>query len=112
MKVEELEKTLKEKGFSEESLDSGINYTKPVGHILLICYVEPGMVVEFIAQYRWKNNDVKGTHNISVAELRNTKDSIATLFRKTKQNMPQHIGEYVDTHESVDKVICDLFGEC
>lgn len=109
MKLQELESILIEKGFEEEKLDSGYNYTKKVGHILLICYVEPDIEVEFIAIYRWNNNDVKGTHNLSLNELDRSKDSVETLFRKTKNNMPQQIGNFTDTHREVEEALRDLF---
>lgn len=109
MKTQELENYLKEKGFNEEKLDTGCNYTKTIGHIELTSYVEPDVEVEFVAVYRWKNNDVKGTYNVSMKQLQLDKESIASLFRKTKNNMPQRIGERVDTHEELENAIRATF---
>ena len=110
MKIHDLSVLLKEKGFKEEKLDSGMNYTRTIGHIELICYIEPGIEVEFISIYRWNNNDVKGTYNISMQELNNSNEKAATFFRKTKNNLPECIGEKVDTHIELDKVIEETFG--
>jgi len=109
MKTQELESYLKEKGFTEGSLDSGCNYIYDAGHIELICYVETGIEVEFLTIYRWNNNDVKGTYNIPVAELERTKDSVETMFRKTKNNLPQRIGETIDTHQAAEEVFEKVF---
>lgn len=109
MKVQELSDILKASGFNEESLDSGYNYTKKTGHISLDCYIEPHMGIEFISIYHWNNNDVKGTYNISVEELSRSKDNVEELFRKTKGNLPQHIGEFIDTHELLEKAIEHIF---
>jgi len=109
MKVQELSDILKTSGFTQETLDSGYNYTKKVGHISLDCYIEPKMGVEFVSIYHWNNNDVKGTHNISIEELRRSKDNVEELFRKTKSNMPQQIGKFIDTHELLEKAIEHIF---
>ena len=109
MKVQELSDILKSNDFNMETLDSGYNYTKKVGHISLNCYIEPNMGVEFISIYHWNNNDVKGTYNISIEDLSRSKDNIEALFRKTKNNMPQHIGEFIDTHELLEKAIEHVF---
>lgn len=109
MKIKELEKILKEKGFEEEKLDSGHNFIKTLGHISFICYVEPDIEVEFITIYQWDNNDVKGTYNLSLNELNRNEDSVETLFRKTKNNMPQRIGEFTDTHKEVEEALQAIF---
>lgn len=105
MKVQELEKALRKSEFNEDKLDSGCNYIRKVGHIIFICYVEPDIEVEFIIIYQWDNNDVKGTYNISIKELSRSNDSIETYFRKAKKEMPQYIGEFIDTHEEIEKAI-------
>ncbi|MDR2954671.1 MAG: hypothetical protein LBV43_06290 [Prevotella sp.] len=109
MNIRELESFLKEKGFVEEKQDSGIIYKIEKDHVELICYIEPGIEVEFISRYRWKNNEVKGTHNISEDELLHVRDSVKVLFKKTKNNLPQYIGEKTDTHNEVEKVIDRIF---
>jgi len=109
MKSQELSDILKEKGFTEELLDSGLNYTKISGHIELICYIEPRIEVEFISIYRWRNNDVKGTFNISMSELDKSHEKVINFFRKTKNNLPECIGEKVDTHIEVEKVLRETF---
>ncbi len=108
MKTRELEKLLIEKGFNEGRLDTGCNYTYETEHLKLICYVETDIEAEFITIYHWKNNDVKGTYNITVDELKGYNGSIAGLFRKTKLNLPQFIGETIDTHEELEKVLNDI----
>lgn len=110
MESQELMQILKQHGFEENKLDTGCNYTHSSGHIELICYIETGVEVQFVSIYRWKNNDVKGTHNISIAGLKLDKESVATLFRKTKANMPQYIGVTIDTHVELEKAIDDIFG--
>lgn len=105
MNIQELENLLKDKGFEEKKQDTGMEYTLTDGHVKLICYVEPGVEVEFISLYRWKNNEVKGTYNLSVKDMEWTKDSVQTMFRKTKNNIPQHIGETIDVHEEVERVV-------
>jgi len=109
MEIQELERILKERGFEAEKLDSGYNYTNSIEHISLICYIEPDIEVEFITIYQWNNNEVKGTHNLSMKELNQSQDSVETLFRKTKNNMPQHIGEFTDTHKEVENAILKIF---
>lgn len=109
MKTNELAEFLIQKGFTEEQLDSGCNYTYRTEHIKLICYIEPGIDIQFVTIYHWNNNDVKGTYDISVDKLRVDSDSIATLFRKTKNNLPQRIGEKVDTHVEAEKVFHQIF---
>lgn len=109
MNTTELESTLNQKGFKEEKQDTGVKYTYADDHIELICYIEPDVEVEFISIYRWNRNDVKGTHNLSIEELKRTKDSISTLFKKTKNNIPEHIGETINVHKEVDSVINKVF---
>lgn len=109
MKVEELKSTLKEKGFKEEEQDTGMKYSFESGKVELICYIEPEVEVEFISLYRWDNNEVKGTHNLSINELAQTKDSVKTLLRKTKNNIPEYIGEKINVHAELDDVINKLF---
>lgn len=110
MKTQELAEILIQHGFIEEALDSGCNYTQTFGHIELICYIEPGIDIQFITLYSWNNNDVKGTYNISIDKLRIDSDSVATMFRKTKASLPQYIGEKVDTHIETEKAIEEAFG--
>lgn len=105
MKVQALEKALRKSGFNEDKLDSGCNYIKTVGHIIFMCYVEPDIEVEFIIVYQWDNNDVKGTYNMSLKELSMSNESLETYFRKAKKNIPQYIGEFIDTHEEIEKAI-------
>lgn len=109
MNIQELKNLLKEKGFKEENQDTGIKYTFTNGNVELICYVEPNVEIEFISLYKWDNNEVKGTHNISASNFAYTKDSVPTLFRKTKNNMPRQIGEKIDAHSEIDKAIDLLF---
>lgn len=109
MKTQELAEFLVQKGFTEEPLDSGCNYTYRKDHIKLICYIEPGIDIQFVTIYKWNNNDVKGTYDISIDKLRIDSDSVATMFRKTKGNLPQRIGEKVDTHEEAEKVFEEIF---
>ncbi len=71
--------------------------------------MEPGIEVEFVSIYRWNDNDVKGTYNILTDHLVGYKGDVATLFRKTKENLPQYIGETIDTHAELEKVIRDVF---
>lgn len=110
MTTNELEEILKSKGFKEERLDSGCNYTKTVGAIELICYVEPDIEVEFIALYQWENNEVKGAYNISVEQLKHEEEPVDMFFRKVKKNLPRYIGESIDTHTEVEKAIRSIFG--
>jgi len=109
MKTRELEEYLKEKGFKEDPLDTGCNYKYSTDHIELICYVETGIDIQFIAIYKWKNNDVKGTFNMTTDELKFTDLPVASIFRKTKNNMPQRIGDSIDTHKELEKVIQEIF---
>jgi len=111
MKSKELGLLLKEKGFKEEKLDSGINYSKRVGHVELICYIEPNVEIEFISIYRWDNNDLKGSYNISLLELDSNRDSVVTFFKKTKRDMPQYIGLTVNVHSEIDTAIENTFDE-
>ncbi|GEM_PF-1505480 len=109
MKSQELAQILIDNGFLEESMDTGCNYSKTAGPIKLICYIEPVIDVQFVSIYSWKNNDVKGTHNVSMTELNMGKDSVVTMFRKTKNNLPQFIGEKIDTHIELEKAIDEIF---
>lgn len=109
MKTQELAEILEEKGFRKDKQNSGYNYTLCIDHIDLICYIEPEVSVEFVSVYKWSNNKVKGTYSLSVKELAMTKDSIPTLFRKTKENMPREIGLEVDSHLELEKVIDKVF---
>lgn len=109
MKTQELIETLEERAFDEKKKDSGIYFSKTMGHIKLICYIEPNVEAEFISLYRWDNNDVKGTYNISIRDLGYTKDTVADLFKKTKEQLPQQIGLCVDTHAEIDRVIEYIF---
>lgn len=109
MKIQELTNLLTEKEFKEEKQDTGVEYTLVDGNVKLICYVEPNVEIEFISLYRWNNNQVKGTHNISTQDFSFTKDTIPTLFRKTKNNMPKQIGESINTHKEIDALIDRLF---
>jgi len=108
MNLEELKTTLTEKGFEEQEQDTGIQFTLTDGHIELTCYIEPAVEVEFISLYRWKNNDVKGTYNVTAKELPLTKDTVLTMFRKTKNNMPEYVGE-TNVHTEVDAVLEKIF---
>jgi len=110
MKMQELAAALKGRGFEEDKLDSGCNYTKKSGHIELICYLEPEVDVEFVIYYRWSNNDVKGTYNVPLTELNFGHESIISYFRKAKDSMPLYIGNTVDVHEEVENVIERTFG--
>jgi len=109
MKVQEIIQMLEEKGFNHKEKDSGLHFSKTIEPIKLICYIEPDVEVQFITYYRWNNNDVKGTYNISVRELSYTKSSLPELFKMTKENLPQQVGCCVDTHAEVDKVIDAIF---
>lgn len=109
MDIQELEKTLKERGFQEEKQDTGMKYTVSDDHIQFICYIEPNIEVQFISLYKWQRNEVKGTHNITIDELKRTKDSVTTLFKKTKNNMPEFVGENSNTHKEIDAAIENLF---
>ena len=109
MNIEELRKDLIEKGFKEELQDTGIKYSISDNHIELICYIEPGVEVEFISFYRWNRNDVKGTYNLSVDDIKRTKDTPRTLFKKTKNNIPEHIGENINVHKEIDEFMDNLF---
>jgi hypothetical protein len=109
MKVQELSQTLRDKGFSEEKQDTGFIYKKKEKHIELICYIEPGIDIDFITLYKWKNNDVKGQHTIPVNDFERSKDSVSTTFKKTLDNMPEYIGDTVNTHHEVRKMIEDIF---
>lgn len=110
MRIQELTEALKAAGFQEEPLDSGYNYTKNVDHISLICYIEPEMDIEFISIYHWNNNDVKGTFNITMKAFSRSQDSVETFFRNTKRDLPQFIGQFVDTHDQLENVIEKIFG--
>jgi len=110
MKTEDIERILKEKGFQGEKLDSGYSHTIENGPIKLICYVEPGMEVEFVSIYSWNDNDVKGTYNIPINKLLGYNGTLADLFRKTKNNLPQRIGVSIDTHVELEKAIETIFG--
>lgn len=105
MTSEELSKILKSCGFKEEQSGTGSNFEKTIGHVVLICYIEPGMQVDFISLYKWNNNDVKGTHNVSVKELEQNKETVSTLFKKTLSDMPEYIGDTVNAHEEVRTAI-------
>lgn len=109
MNIQDIKELLKEKGFKEEKQDTGVKYSFTDGDVELIAYIEPDIEIEFISLYRWQHNEVKGAQNISVSDLSRTKDSVATLFKKTKNNLPQHIGEKIDTHTEIDRVIDNLF---
>lgn len=109
MKTQEIIEILEEKGFNQKEKDSGIYFSKTMGHIKLICYIEPDVEVEFISLYRWKNNDVKGTYNISVHNLLYTKETVPEMFRKTKENLPQRIGDCADTHKELEETIEYIF---
>lgn len=109
MEVEYLKDILLLKGFCGEKMDSGYNHTLDKGHIKLICYVEPGIEVEFVSIYRWNDNDVKGTYTISTDHLLRYTGDVASLFWKTKENLPQYIGTTIDTHDELDKVIREVF---
>jgi len=109
MNAIELEELLKAYGFKEEQQDTGCGYTRTVGPIELICYVEPGIDIMFTTIYSWDNNDVKGDYNISMKELRYDKDSLVTMFRKTRNNLPQYIGDKTDTHAELEKALTVVF---
>jgi len=109
MSTQELHDILIRAGFKEEKLDSGLNYSKRINHIELICYVEPNINIAFMSIYKWNNNDVKGTHNLSMTEFGRNRDSISSDFKKTLDNMPEFIGEKINVHQEVRKVIDDTF---
>lgn len=109
MNIQELKNLLKEKGFKEESQDTGVKYSLTDHNVELVCYIEPNIEIEFISLYKWDQNDVKGTYNISVRDFTITKDSVLTLFRKTKNNMPKQIGEAINVHTEIDKVLERIF---
>jgi len=110
MNIEQLDKLLIEKGFDKEKLDTGYNYTKNVGHIGLTCYIEPNIEVAFITVYHWDDNEVKGTYNIALKDLKLRDGLISVFFENTLKNMPEHIGSTINTHREVKNVIKDIFG--
>jgi len=107
MNIQTIESTLREKGFKEEKIDTGIMYSLTKENVELLCYIEPDVEVEFVTLYKWKNNDVKGTYNITMNELRFTKDTLAAMFKKTKNNMPRQIGDTINVHAVVDRAISE-----
>ncbi len=109
MREQDIEEMLRLKGFCEEKRDSGYHLAMEKGPIKLICYIEPGIEVEFVSIYSWSNNDVKGTYTIPVRQLAGFTEPIASLFRRTKNNLPQWIGLTTDTHEELKKVIKEVF---
>lgn len=109
MNAIELEGLLVAYGFKEMRQDTGCGYTRTVGPVELICYVEPGIDIVFTTIFSWDDNDVKGDYNVSVKELKNDKDSLVTMFRKTKNNLPQYIGEDIDTHKELEAALRVVF---
>ncbi len=109
MNIEELMDLLNQKNFEEEEQDTGMEYTYKKNNIELICYIEPQVEVQFISFYRWDNNEVKGTYNISIDELKFTKDSVISFFKRTKNNLPVQIGDSINVHSEVDKAIEEIF---
>lgn len=109
MNTQELHDILIKAGFKEEKLDSGLNYSKTVDHVELICYVEPNVNIAFMAIYKWNDNDVKGTYNLSMMELNRNKDSISSIFKRTLSNMPEYIGDKVNVHEEIGRIINNTF---
>lgn len=109
MNTQKLNDILIKAGFRKEKLDSGFNYSKKVNHIELICYVEPNINIAFMSIYRWNDNDVKGTYNLSMTGFDRDKDSISSVFKKTLDNMPEFIGENINVHQEVKTVIDDTF---
>ena len=109
MKIIELKGILKNKGFSEEEFDTGMNYTKTIGHVTLICYIEPNIDVAFISIYKWNRNDLKGTYNVPLMMLRNIETDIPTFFERTISDIPQYVGEKTDVHAEIRNVIQEIF---
>ncbi len=108
MKIDQLKETLLNKGFDEEKLDTGFNFTKTVKNVQLICYIEPNINVSFITVYSWDNNDVKGTYDLTMKELGRVEPSAISFFRKTLDNMPKFVGEK-NIHTEVEEVISETF---
>ena len=48
MKIDQMKETLLNKGFDEEKLDTGFNFTKTIKNVQLICYIGPNINVSFI----------------------------------------------------------------
>lgn len=93
MKIQELEDTLIEKGFSETKLDTGINYSKKINNIELVCYIEPEIEIQFSTTYKWNDNEIKGAYDISITELNYGGHSPSSLFMSTLNKMPHYVGE-------------------
>lgn len=112
MNIQELKELLLEKGFREEKVDTGFNYTQTVGHVELTCYIEPNIDIAFIAVYKWNDNDVKGTHNVSMYELARSIFSVSSAFKHTTDRMPRYIGlppEGIDLHAAIINTIDEIF---
>lgn len=109
MKIIELKGILKKKGFVEEKFDTGINYTKSIDHVTLICYIEPDIDVAFISVYKWKNNDLKGTYNVPVNRLNHLENEITTFFERTIDDIPHCVGEKTDVHVEIQHAIQEAF---
>lgn len=109
MKLEELQETLSNKGFEEEKQDTGIRYIKTSGNLDFICYIEPGIEIEFISIYNWNDNNVKGTFNLSVKEMNTYDRTVASLFMRTKNNIPEYIGEKINVHSEINNAVNNIF---
>jgi len=107
MKIQDLKDLLIERGFKEEKLDTGINYSKTIDHIELICYIEPGINVSFICLYKWNDNEIKGTYDLPINQLGSGSVTLSALFERAVKDMPRYIGENIDVHAEMERVIDD-----
>lgn len=114
MKTQDLKELLLEKGFEEEKQDTGYNYTKTVGRVKLVCYIEPNIDVAFITTYHWNSNEIKGTNSISQKEMMFKNFKVSSLFKETLNNMPQYIGDPqngINVHREIRNTIDTIFQE-
>ncbi len=111
MTIEELKERLTEKGFQASEQDSGIKYDNFQGQVELICYIEPEIRVQFISYFRWDNNEVKGTYDLTLNQLKAETATLAHLFKRTLANMPECIGDKADAHIEVAEAMYEVFGE-
>jgi len=109
MTTQRIKRELNLCGFEEEKRNTGYYYSKTVGNIQLICFIEEKIKFYFVSAYLWDNYRIKGACHITEEELKAYPAFTAELFKKTIDNMPRYIGDKVDIHSEIKKVIDESF---
>ena len=96
-------------GFKKEKKNTGYIYSKTIGNIELICFIESNVKLYFISIYRWNDNRVRGSYCISSEDIEDCPDFSLFMFKKTIHNMPRYIGREIDVHSEIIETINETF---